>query len=371
MNLNMIRPKNETEDLLLSITKNCQTLIEQTHRKAEETLEFKLVKPRETFHFKPPFQVEGDWMIGLVDLEVYNSIFNITEENNKFEIYRDTSTKFGFLELKDELEEILNNSHITDKHLNDEVLGRRIIDEYIKLSRERMNTDGYMLLLLDYGRSLFRDFESYLRIVVGLDEEDIQLILKEYNSHFITYELTPGIYTIQDISDAIQTFSGHKETIQLEYDDISMKTKILKFKNNKKRLFALGTLRFNEKSFFHTLLGFTPYWDYKPTNSNRDVIPGVYTSNKILNLSSTNKIHLKCDCIDGSIQDGVRQPILFSFVLDKPSGYKVFCEPETIHYKKINKSVLNTITFYLEDDNNDEVDFNGETLTFTLQMIKI
>ena len=80
---------------------------------------------------------------------------------------------------------------------------------------------------------------------------------------------------------------------------------------------------------------------------------------------------MKCDIIDGGIQDGLRQPILFSFVLDKPSGYKVFCVPETIHYKKINKSVLNTITFYLEDNNNKEVNFNGETLTFTLQMIKI
>ena len=311
MNLKMIQPKNRTEDLLLSITKNCQTLIEQTHRKAEETFEFKMDKPRETFHFKPPIQVEGDWMIGLVDLEVYNSIFNITEENNKFEIYRDTSAKFGFLELKDELEEILNISHITDKHLDDEVLGQRIIDEYIKLSRERMNADGYMLLLLDYGRSLFRDFESYLRIVVELDEDDIQLNLKEYISHFITYELTPRIYTIQDISDAIQTFSGHKVIIEKEYDDNSMKTKIiLKFKNNKKGFFALGTLRFDDRSFFHTLLGFTPFWDYKPTNSNRDDIPGVYTSNKILNSSSTNKIHLKCDCIDGSIQDGVRQSIL-------------------------------------------------------------
>ena len=27
----MIRPKNETEDLLLSLTKNCESLIEQTH----------------------------------------------------------------------------------------------------------------------------------------------------------------------------------------------------------------------------------------------------------------------------------------------------------------------------------------------------
>ena len=60
MNLNMIRPKNETEDLLLSITKNCETLNEQTHRKPEETLEFKMIKPKETFHFKPPIQVKGD-----------------------------------------------------------------------------------------------------------------------------------------------------------------------------------------------------------------------------------------------------------------------------------------------------------------------
>ena len=133
----MIQPKSETEDLLLSITKNCEMLNEQTHRKAEETLEFKMNKSRETFHFKPPIQVKGDWMIGLTDLEVYISISNITEENNKFKIYRDMTAKFGFLELKDELEKILNISHITIEHLDDEVLGPRIIDEFIKLSTEK------------------------------------------------------------------------------------------------------------------------------------------------------------------------------------------------------------------------------------------
>ena len=88
MNFNMIRPKNETEALLLSISKICETLIEQTHTKPQETLEFKMIKPRETFHFNPPISIEGSWMIGLTDLEVYNSIFKITEENNKFEIYK-------------------------------------------------------------------------------------------------------------------------------------------------------------------------------------------------------------------------------------------------------------------------------------------
>ena len=91
----MIRPKNESEDLLLSITKNCETLIEQTHTKPQETLEFKMIKPRETFQFKPPIQVKGDWVIGLVDLELYNSIFNITEENNKLQLYKFPDEKAG------------------------------------------------------------------------------------------------------------------------------------------------------------------------------------------------------------------------------------------------------------------------------------
>ena len=62
---------------------------------------------------------------------------------------------------------------------------------------------------------------------------------------------------------------------------------------------------------------------------------------------------------------------MFSFVLDNPSGNKVFCEPETIHYKKINKSISNTITFYLEETNHEEVNFNRETSTFTVKFIKI
>ena len=45
--------------------------------------------------------------------------------------------------------------------------------------------------------------------------------------------------------------------------------------------------------------------------------------------------------------------------------------PETIHYKKLSRSVFKTRTIYLENDNTEEVNFYGETLIFTLQMIKI
>ena len=360
----MIRPKNETEDLLLSITKNCQTLIEQTHRKAEETLEFKMVKPRETFHFKPPIQVKGDWMIGLTDLEVYNSIFNITEENNKIELYKfpdEESGGISYIKVRDEIERDLNISDITDVDLQDDIIAPIIIEEYKKQVTKRMEDGGYMNILAGYVSSVFQDFESFLRTEVDLVQDDVKLVLDEYNSSFITNELEPGIYSYRDLSEALfyilqSEYPSSDSEILIRLDDITRKTKLVVRS-------GIMAIRFDENSFFSTILGFTPGWDYKHYNQ--------YLSQKIVNLSSTNKVHLKRDAIGGSIQDGVRQPILFSFVLDKPAGYKVFSEPETIHYKKINKSVLNTITFYLEDDNNEEVDFNGETTTFTLQMIKI
>ena len=194
----MITPKNETENLLLSITKNCGKLVEQTHRKPEKTLDFKMVKPRETFHFNPPTQVKEYWVLGLIDLEVHNSIFNITKENNKFELYIDTFGEFSFEKLKDDVEEILNIPEITDDHLEDDILAPRIAETYRKLRSDKSSNDGYIILLMGYARSLFRGFESYLRIVVGL-EDNIRLILKQYNEKFITYELDPGNYTTEDL----------------------------------------------------------------------------------------------------------------------------------------------------------------------------
>ena len=220
---------------------------------------------------------------------------------------------------------------------------------------------------MGYASSPFRDFESYLRIIVGLEEDDLRLILKQYNAIFVIYELDPGIYTIEGLQEAVYLLGDHERTLQIEYDDLNKKTKLVLIRFGS----TFGTLSFDKKSFFHFLSGFTPYWDFKPTKAIHADSPSVYTSDKILNLNIINETHLTCDCFESSIVNGVRTPILFSFVSDKPSGYKVFCKLETIQYKTKIKSVLNTATFYLEDDDHKDVDFNQETLTFTLRMNKI
>ena len=80
--------------------------------------------------------------------------------------------------LKDELEEILSIPEITPSHLQHEKMGLRYIQDFEKLRSDKSSTDGYVKLLKGFARSSFRDFESYLRILIGLNEDIIQLVLK-------------------------------------------------------------------------------------------------------------------------------------------------------------------------------------------------
>ena len=75
-----------------------------------------MIKPRETFQFNPPNQTKGDWMLGLVDLEFYNCFLNITEENNKFKLYKFPDEKSGgvsYTKIREEIKKELYNSDIT------------------------------------------------------------------------------------------------------------------------------------------------------------------------------------------------------------------------------------------------------------------
>ena len=303
-------------------------------------------KPREKFHFNPPIRNIGDWMSRLTDSEEYNSIFNITEEIFKIELYKFRDEKAGgvsYEKVRDEVEGDLDIFDITATDIQDDMIGPIIIENYREQLTRRMKDERYLRILSISINSVFQDFESFLKTEIYLVEDNIKLVLDEYNSSFITYEITPSIYTFKVISKALfnnlqPEYELYNNSIDIEYDDVTMKTKLV---------VRPGTIaiRFDEKSFFSTVLGFTSGWDYEHYNE--------YTSQRILDLGSTNKIHLKCYVIDGSVVNGLRQPIFYSFVLDKLPGYKILSEPETIHYKKINKSVLNTITFYLEDDNNE------------------
>ena len=101
------------------------------------------------------------------------------------------------------------------------------------------------------------------------------------------------------------------------------------------------------------------------------MIAGSYKSDRPIIITGIDDIHIKCDCSNGSIVNGIRGPILYSFALFSPPGHKKYEEHRIKLFKKINKSILSHITFYSEDDDHESVEFNGETISFTCQLNKI
>ena len=64
------------------------------------------------------------------------------------------------------------------------------------------------------------------------------------------------------------------------------------------------------------------------------MIRGTYESERLINIKGIDKNHLESDCVNGSILNGVSQPILYSFALDKPPCHKLYNQPTITFLKR-------------------------------------
>ena len=337
MDLSNFITYDKKESLLLSIAKSNQEIVENTHSKPQETLEFKMTKQKESFSFDVPLILNEKWMMGVTSLEVYNTVYNITEKNNKLEI----------LLTKQQLEE-----HRVDTELVPKIkdLYETSDDKFIEKTNTLI-TNSYTKKKKKLTR---KDFNQLKELIEVFNYPDQQIHIPDFEIEHDSFgiQLTPGAYELVDINASVKqkiNESDYDFKFDLIPDTISMKS-VLTTSNN---------IQFNSK--LNTVLGFT----------HTVYPPGTHTSEKPVMITTTDKVHLKCDCVDGSIVNGIREQILFSFNLSAPPGYKIIKEPTTVLYKSINKTRLDIIQFFLEDSNHNPVDFNGETLTFTIQIIKI
>ena len=353
-------------ELLLLIKKHTDTLIEQTKTKPQETLEFKMNKQRQTFSFNPPINLieEGKWLLAVSFFECTNSVFNITNENNSFSIiipghYETESAQKTIDELNNLLE--LRSQNGIELHVEQvRKKGLILINDY-SLSSLGMFKDE---ILEELKNVKYNDIEDLVyRFKLTYDEIMDILDLKYIPTKRTGYSIEPNIYNVVDLNKTSKNILPTNVKIDITIDERKYKTDL---KINQ-------TLLFTNKSFFYTILGFTQSHSYplEDIEGFYQLIAGSYKSDKPINITGIDKVHVKCDCIDGSIMNGIREPILYSFALDQPPGYKIYKEPKVKLFKKINKSVLSHITFYLEDDDYKPVDFNNEIVLFTCQLIKI
>ena len=353
-------------ELLLLIKKHTDTLIEQTRTKPQETLEFKMNKQKQTFSFNPPINLkeEGKWLLGLTSLECTNSVFNITNENNSFSIIIPGHYKTEFAEKM--INDLNKLYELKSLELHVEEVRKR--GNKIKIGEKEYKLSDFDTqkneILEELKKAKYNDLRDLIYRMQLTYNEIIDILDLEYiPAKRKGYTVDPNIYEMSDLNNTLKYILPDNVKVTLSIDDIRLKSNL---KINQ-------TLIFTNKSFFYTILGFTQSHSYPLDDIEGfyQILPGSYEGNRPINITSIDKVHLKCDCIQGSIVNGIREPILYSFALSSPPGHKIYKEPKVKLFKKVNKTVLSHITFYFEDDDYKPVDFHNETITFTCQLIKI
>ena len=315
-------------ELLLLIKKHTDTLIEQTKTRPQETLEFKMNKQKQTFSLNPPINLleKGRWLLGVSSFECTNSVFNITNENNSFSSivpghYETESAGKTINELNKLLE--LRSQNGIELHVEQvRKKGLILINDY-SLSSLGMFKDEILEALKI---AKFNDLEDMVyRFQLTYDEIMDILDLKYIPTKRMVYSLNPGIYQVIDLNNTLKYILPNNVKVNITIDDIRSKSNL---KTNQ-------TFLFTSKSFFYTILGYTQSHQ-GPLNDIKgfyQILAGSYKSDRPINITRIDKVHLKCDCIQASIINGVREPILYSFALSSPPRHKIYKEPRIKLFK--------------------------------------
>ena len=126
--------------------------------------------------------------------------------------------------------------------------------------------------------------------------------------------LVPGIYEITDINLKLKSLLPNKVKLKFTIGDIRLKSNLSSHKSKS----------FGKNSFFYTISGFNqshlgPLGDIEGFIQK---LPGTNKSEKPINNTGIDEIHLKYDFINGSVVIGIREPILYSFAYSSPPPQK-------------------------------------------------
>ena len=320
----------------------------------------------QNFLFNPTINLveEGKWLLAVSSFECTNSLFKKTNENNSFSTiipghYQNKSDEKTIDDLNKLLELKSLELHVEEVTKR----GNKMRIAYNEYTLSDFDTQKIRILdgLKNVKYNDLKDLVFGMRL--SYDEIEDILDLKYVLTKRTRYSLNPGIYEEVDLNNSLNYFLPDNVKVNITMDDVRLKC------NLKTNQILIST----EKSFFYTKLGFT-----RSGSSPLDDIDGFhqlsagsYKSDRPINITGTDKIHSKCDCNNGSIVNGVREPILYSFASSSPPAHKINKEPRIKLFKKVNKFVLSHITFHLECDDYKPLDFNNETVSFTCQLIKI
>lgn len=190
------------------------------------------------------------------------------------------------------------------------------------------------------------DFQTY-NSIPNVDET-----INLFHIGDTTITIPLGSYEIKDIFKFI-----HQSLLELkrEYDFV------LYVNNNTLQcvMAANVAIYLNQDRTIGKLLGFT----------SRKLMPNLkHESDMKANISKVNVVRIECNIITGSYMNNKQTHTIHEFAPTVPPGYKIIEVPRNVIYLPINVKQLTSVTIRLLDQDDNLINFRGETVTARLHI---
>ena len=98
---------------------------------------------------------------------------------------------------------------------------------------------------------------------------------------------------------------------------------------------------------------------------------GFHETENMVNIHTINNILVNIDISSGSYANGSTQSTIYSFFPDVSPGYKIIQNPHSRLYLPITWDMIHSISIWLTDQNDNELNLRGENLTMRFHLGEI
>lgn len=190
------------------------------------------------------------------------------------------------------------------------------------------------------------DFQSY-HSIPNIDEHMNKISIG--SSEIL---IPTGTYEIDELNKFIKLHIPKNETFELSVNKNTLHCEIL----------SSLQIDFIEDNTIAPLLGF----------NKRKLQPHcVHISDNLANIFRVDIVRIECDLIKGSYLNHKKTHTLHEFFPKVAPGFKIIESPRNVIYFPINKSIIDSISLSFLDQNNQPINFRGESITVRVHIRRI
>lgn len=269
---------------------------------------------------------DGNYVCGLIDFQTFNSIPNVDETNNLF--------YFGHENLK-----------ISQKENNTE--SNEITQDFISLDPQQQFNENENDKKLHYSVDAEKPKNSRKKRATGNNTVRTKQPLT-------CIKIPTGSYEVSDLSKYLKKYLlNRKVLLELEANKNTLQCEIM----------CSQPIDFSKPNTIGPILGFR--------NNDQLSKNQLHVSPLPADILKINVIRVECDVITNSYHNSKPSHTIHEFSPKVPPGYKIIEVPQNVIYFPVTVKSIHALNLTVIDQNNQLINFRGETITVRLHIKKI